>query len=466
MNKGLQESNTTSKKSRVHDGDEAVDATASKKQKLEVGPANTNTNNLLLGFMQEKDEGPKSIFNAFLEYDVLTLASVAKGSKGMNFNYINTLKQNQQRAFATLKEGFGTELTKTLKSESFECFYPNIRIGVDDTKAIAEIVKATKSLKRFEIGNASFEHDRPIFNSEEDIIKIVKALKQNSSITHFGIHSKTFGSESIKELADVLKVNKLLKCVSFEENDNMTVEGFFDPLKEAMQETETLTEFEFCNIYSPKMVNSIGQLLNWSTSVTSVLINCETSFSFPINAIADAIIEKRNLEELYLYSCKLDNGMATELAALLPKMPSLTKLNISNNNIRNAGLAALAAVLPNSSLTTLNISNNKIGYEGVPALAAALPESSLKELDLSDNDLYHNHNRDLKKGDMDDNMSIMVGNLEKKLIQQGCLLKKLSLNRCNIGRSEANDMRNFFARNLPHIKLNAEDNSIINHIYI
>ena len=62
-----------------------------------------------------------------------------------------------------------------------------------------------------------------------------------------------------------------------------------------------------------------------------------------------------------------------EIDRLRVNDPSLTTLNLGNNNIGAAGAMVLATALhTNTTLTTLNLEYNNIGAAGATALATAL----------------------------------------------------------------------------------------------
>jgi Ran GTPase-activating protein (RanGAP) involved in mRNA processing and transport len=94
-----------------------------------------------------------------------------------------------------------------------------------------------------------------------------------------------------------------------------------------------------------------------------------------------------DLRTLHLNSCELRTG---SLASSLARMAQLTSLDLSLNDIGDAGAASLAPSLaPMAQLTSLKLGYNAIGDAGAASLAPSLVRMArLTSLDLSDNGIY------------------------------------------------------------------------------
>src|SRR5262249_16154466 len=78
---------------------------------------------------------------------------------------------------------------------------------------------------------------------------------------------------------------------------------------------------------------------------------------------------------------------AVGIKALLPKLPALTMLDLSDNLLRGDAARALAGVKTPRSRRVLNLAGNGIDDAGVAALAGSPRLKKLVGLDLEDNSL-------------------------------------------------------------------------------
>jgi len=79
-----------------------------------------------------------------------------------------------------------------------------------------------------------------------------------------------------------------------------------------------------------------------------------------------------------------DGGLALLLPLVRSAMPQLERLVLHSNDITNEGAAALAATPPRQPLLELDLSQNAIGDAGLAALMAALADGSLSVLESLD----------------------------------------------------------------------------------
>ena len=93
--------------------------------------------------------------------------------------------------------------------------------------------------------------------------------------------------------------------------------------------------------------------------------------------------------KLYLGNNNIDDAGAAALAGALEKNTVLTKIYLGGNTIDDAGATALAGALgKNTKLTRLGLHYNNIGDAGATALAAALEKNTvLTELGLHYNNI-------------------------------------------------------------------------------
>ncbi|XP_061085277.1 NLR family CARD domain-containing protein 3-like isoform X11 [Conger conger] len=129
----------------------------------------------------------------------------------------------------------------------------------------------------------------------------------------------------------------------------------------------------------------------------------------------------RNCRKAILHSCDLSEESCEIVASALQSSNStLTDLDLSSNNLGDAGVKLLCAGLmsPNCKLQRLDLSSNNLGDAGGELLCAGLmsPNCKLLRLDLSSNNL----------GDAG------VKLLCAGLMSQNCKLQRLGLGWCNL----------------------------------
>ena len=105
--------------------------------------------------------------------------------------------------------------------------------------------------------------------------------------------------------------------------------------------------------------------------------------------LASALEGNTTLKSLSLAETQITLASCAVLAASLRTNSTLQRLNIADNRIRDDGCISLAnALISNSSLTSLNLCGNQIGNDGAVRLARSLGEnerSALEKLNLANN---------------------------------------------------------------------------------
>lgn len=92
--------------------------------------------------------------------------------------------------------------------------------------------------------------------------------------------------------------------------------------------------------------------------------------------LARALPSMSSLMCIQLGGNKIGDAGAASLEQALPSMKCLHQIVLGFNNIGNAGAASLANALPSlTSLARLSLNHNKIGDAGAASLATALPKS-------------------------------------------------------------------------------------------
>ncbi|XP_046881841.1 NACHT, LRR and PYD domains-containing protein 12-like [Hypomesus transpacificus] len=125
------------------------------------------------------------------------------------------------------------------------------------------------------------------------------------------------------------------------------------------------------------------------------------------------------LETLRLSGCDITEEGCASLGSVLKSASFLTQLDLSNNDLKDAGMRLLSAKLgtPLCKLETLRLSGCDITEEGCASLSSALKSASfLRQLELSNNDLK------------DAGIKLLSAGLRNPL----CKLETLRLSGCHI----------------------------------
>jgi hypothetical protein len=134
----------------------------------------------------------------------------------------------------------------------------------------------------------------------------------------------------------------------------------------------TSLHFYSCNIRDAGAIAIANALPE--TKLTSLRLDGANNNITAASATAIAnVLPYTSLTSLLLGGCKLGDVGAIALATSLQGNQKLTLLALTAGNICEAGVAAIADVLPSTALTSLNLGwFNKIGPDGAKALATSL----------------------------------------------------------------------------------------------
>ena len=179
------------------------------------------------------------------------------------------------------------------------------------------------------------------------------------------------------------------------------------------------------------------------------------------------------LETLNLHGNNLNSESCAALAHLIPHVPRLKKLDLSNNPIGQGGtVPVITSLITHNSLKKLELSNARIGVEDCRALSELLSSStSLKELDISRNYLCPeaveliisglHHNTTLKKFDMlHSHFSLQNTISLASVLRTNHTLVLLVLARCDIDSDGACQLASALCTNDTLKELNLWDNPI------
>ncbi|XP_059817457.1 NACHT, LRR and PYD domains-containing protein 3-like [Hypanus sabinus] len=154
-----------------------------------------------------------------------------------------------------------------------------------------------------------------------------------------------------------------------------------------------------------------------------------------VNLVSAALMNPEcKIQKMWLDNVKLTDSGAKDLASALSTNPSLTELNLTDNELRDSGVKLVSAALRNQECKIQKLWLRNVGLtdSGAEDLASALStKPSLTELDLSENEL----------GDSG------VKLVSAALRNQECKIQKLWLRNVGLTDSGAGDLASALSTN-------------------
>ena len=267
-------------------------------------------------------------------------------------------------------------------------------------------------------------------------IKIARALQNTSSLLEFTISSNNIGSEAADDIAAVLSHNTQIEYFKIENNNLYAIDVI--KILRALRDNESLTKFyiSFMNVSTKKVCDSrifiqhgklsihgdsiyttiqaraLDYALSQHTCIERNVIDSEAAkdipvvlcklHSFNLNGI-DFTTAKHDVLKLLtvlmcatsslqifnLYGITIDSETVDIIAESVSRNTKLQTIYIPNINLETSGAIKIARALCNTSLLTkLVISNNKIGSEAADDIAAVLSHNTeLQEFCIDNNNI-------------------------------------------------------------------------------
>ncbi|OVA17419.1 Leucine-rich repeat [Macleaya cordata] len=213
-------------------------------------------------------------------------------------------------------------------------------------------------------------------------------LKSQSSLEELYLMNDGISEEAAQAVCELIPSTQKLKVLHF--HNNMTGDDGAISIAKVVKGSPALEDFR-C---SSTRVGSEGGI-----ALTEALGTCTNLKKLDLRdnmfgveagvALSKALSLHAGLSEVYLSYLNLEDKGATALAnALKESAPSLAVLDMAGNDITAEAAPALAAcIAAKQSLSKLNLSENELKDEGAILIAKALEEghNQLKEVDLSTN---------------------------------------------------------------------------------
>ena len=286
----------------------------------------------------------------------------------------------------------------------------NPGIGNSSVISLCEALKVNTTLSSLDLSRTGI--------SDAGVLSLVEVLKTNaSSLTSLLLSDIKISHQSLKSIAEVLRVNSTLKDLKFEGNKvgvggtkliaeslkaNTTLKLlslsrnnikakcgrlFSDSLKvNGTLESLTLAE----NALGSRGARLLSEGLRVNTSLRHLDLSWNSIGSEGAESIAETIRVNASLTSLKLRGNNIGDPGANKVSEALKVNVSLKDLDLSGNAIGTAGAESIAEALKsNATLTFLHLNHNVIGDNGAQSLCEALKKNAtLTTLDVSDNNIH------------------------------------------------------------------------------
>ena len=286
----------------------------------------------------------------------------------------------------------------------------NPGIGNPSVMSLCEALKVNTTLSSLDLSGTGI--------SDAGVLSLVEVLKTNtSSLTSLLLSDIKISHQSLKSIAEVLRVNSTLKDLKFEGNKvgvggtkliaeslkaNTTLKLlslsrnnikakcgrlFSDSLKvNGTLESLTLAK----NALGSRGAQCLSDGLRVNTSLRHLDLSWNSIGSEGAESIAETIRVNASLTSLKLEGNNIGDPGANKVSEALKDNVSLEELDLSVNAIGAAGAESIAEALKiNATLTTLDLNSNVIGDNGAQSLCEALKKNAtLTTLDVSDNNIH------------------------------------------------------------------------------
>ena len=340
--------------------------------------------------------------NCIKSYNEETINAISLVISNNSTLWLINLSNNKLRA-GTLK------IAAALKNLSM-IRYLNIRSNLVPEEAadsIASVIKSNTEIEELYLGNNKLG---------AGALKIVRALKEVSSLKVLDLDNNNTSSIIADDLAAVIDHNNLQK-LWLANND---LRSCASTILQSLSKITTLTELNLSfNDMSAEVAYFLASAIASNTSLEYLLLSdnkfttsgvvkiakslCKLSRLkvLGINNIlitkeaADAVVSVisniNTITLLYLGNCYMSDEVANDLAAAIRSNCSLKVLQLKNNQLKTSGVMTICQSLQQlSTLTHFNIRNNRITGEAAECIALViLSNNRIQMLYLGDNILHN-----------------------------------------------------------------------------
>ncbi|XP_043248274.1 ran GTPase-activating protein 1 [Colletes gigas] len=272
----------------------------------------------------------------------------------------------------------------------------NLSLLEDQLKEIAQSSTGT---------GVSFAKKSLKLDSEEDVLEVVKAIKECPDLEYLDLEGNTLGPEAAKAIGKALEekgadLKRALWKDMFTGRLKSEIPNAIKYLGSALTTAGTrLLELDFSdNALGPIGIEALANFLTSSSCYTlhELRLNNNGLGISGGKMLANALLDCYNnslkagtplaLKVFVAGRNRLENEGAKALASVFQKLNSLEEVVMPQNGIYYQGITAIANGLStNPGLRILNLNDNIVGPKGAQALAKALPNfQNLEEFNLGD----------------------------------------------------------------------------------
>ena len=197
------------------------------------------------------------------------------------------------------------------------------------------------------------------------MIKIIKALKNISSLKKFSIGANDTGKEAAGVIAQLLSRNNKLIEVYFH-NNILSTQGMIK-IANGLQNVSNLTKFSIGdNKVGEEAADHLASFLCNNTKLMELYLHSNHIGTKGMIKIAKALQNISSLTIFGIGDTNVGEEAADDIATVVARNPKLTELHLYNNGFQTAGAIKITEALRNTiTLTKYNIARNNIESEGI-----------------------------------------------------------------------------------------------------
>nr|XP_049616947.1 NACHT, LRR and PYD domains-containing protein 12 isoform X32 [Syngnathus scovelli] len=308
-------------------------------------------------------------------------------------------------------------------------------------EALASVLSSSRTLRELDLSDNDL--------GDDGLEALAAGLaKPQCTLQVLKLNSCKLSKKSCEALASVLSSSRTLRELDLSWNDlgDDGLEALAAGLAKPQCTLQVLRLWD-CNL-SEKSGEALASVLSSSRTLRELDPSRNDLGDDGLEALAAGLAKPQcTLQVLRLDECKLSKKSCDALASVLSSSCSLRKLDLSNNDLGDDGLEALAAGLakPQCTLQVLRLNSCNLSEKSCDALASVLSSScSLRKLDLSWNDLG------------DDGLEALAAGLAKPQ----CTFQVLGLNSCKLSKKSCDALASVLSSSCSLRKLDLSWNDL------